>query len=224
MKYVDLSRDLNENTQVYPGDPAPAIRAFATVEQDGFNARSVRMGTHTGTHIDAPYHFFEDGKTLDDFPVESFCGRGRVIDITGKEEESAITAEELKEYEGCLHGLEIVILRTGWENYYRTEKYFKQPYLKEDAAEVLLKSGVRIVGIDASSVDGVYGNSVGEKAHRVLLGNGRMIVENLCSLEELPENQDIWFSFFPLKLSKADGAPVRAVAMIEDMNSGRCAI
>lgn len=236
MRYIDLTREINNATQVCPCDRLPVVEDYATTEQEGVNVKFIKMGTHTATHIDAPRHYYKDGKTLNDFPVEFFWGKGAVLDFSNKGEKYAITRGDILKYQDALVKADFAILKTGWEKYYGTWEFFKHPYLTKEAAQALVEFKMRIVGTDGSSVDAAYGFStaqrvenpsfeeilenmdrenVRDEAHHMLLGNGILIVEYLCNLEMLPDGET-FYSFLPLKIVEADGSPVRAVAAVRE--------
>ena len=235
MKYIDLTREINNSTQVCPCDRVPVVENYTTTEKEGVNVKFMKMGTHIATHIDAPHHYYREGKTLNDFPVEYFLGKGIVLDFSDRGEKYAITKEDIMAYAEPLKKVAFAILNTGWEKYYGTWDFFKHPYLTEEAAKALVDLGIRIVGTDGSSADAAFGFSTAQRvenptfeeilenmdrenvrneAHHMLLGNETLIVEYLCNLEALPK-EEAFYSFLPLKILEADGSPVRAIAMVE---------
>ncbi len=233
MNIIDLTREISNETQVCPCDRTPVIENYATTEEEGVNVKFIKMGTHTATHIDAPYHISKTGKTLDDFPAGWFAGMGIVLDFSSKGEIYQITRADIMAYEKELCQADFAILNTGWARYYGTWDFFRHPYLSEDAAKTLTELGIRIVGTDGSSADAAFGFSTAKRlpdptfmdilenmerenvrneAHTALLNNGCLIVEYLCNLNQLPK-EPAFYSFLPLKISKADGSPVRAVCI-----------
>ncbi|KMZ55834.1 cyclase family protein [Dorea sp. D27] len=236
MKFIDLTREINNNTQVCPCDKVPVVEDYATTEEEGVNVKFMKMGTHTSTHIDAPYHISKEGRKLNDFPVERFIGKGIVLDFSDRGEIYEITREDIMAYAEELKQVDFAILNTGWAPYYGTWDFFRHPYLSGDAALALVELGIKIVGTDGSSADAAYGFSTAKRlenptfseilenierenikndAHAALLGNECLIVEYLCNLDQLPK-EAATYSFLPLKLMEADGSPVRAVCMTEE--------
>lgn len=236
MKFIDLTREINNETQVCPCDKAPVVENYATTEEEGVNVKFMKMGTHTSTHIDAPYHISKSGKTLNDFPVERFIGQGIVLDFSDKGDVYEITREDIMAHADELKKVDFAILNTGWAKYYGTWDFFRHPYLSADAALALAELGIKIVGTDGSSADAAYGFSkakrlenptfseilenierenIKNEAHAALLGNECLIVEYMCNLEQLPK-EAATYSFLPLKLMEADGSPVRAICMISE--------
>ena len=236
MKFIDLTREINNETQVCPCDKVPVVENYATTEEEGVNVKFMKMGTHTSTHIDAPYHISKSGKTLNDFPVERFIGQGIVLDFSDKGDIYEITREDIMAHADELKKVDFAILNTGWAKYYGTWDFFRHPYLSGDAALALVELGIKIVGTDGSSADAAYGFSTAKRlenptfseslenierenikneAHAALLGNECLIVEYMCNLEQLPK-EAATYSFLPLKLMEADGSPVRAICMISE--------
>ncbi len=227
MEVIDLSHTIHDDIQIYPGDPVPSISRGLTHEKDYCHVDLLKLGSHTGTHIDAPYHFLKDGKRIDELPVRRFVGNGILIDVSHKSERDAIESADLKSYASEIKKGDFIILKTGWDRYFGTPRYLQHPYLSAAGAELLLGAGAALVGIDALNIDSScqtvmdpeYGNADSEAhedhdypAHDILLGNDILIVENLCNLDKIRRPQGI-YSFLPLKLKGSDGSPIRAVFM-----------
>ncbi len=212
---IDLTHTIQPETFVYPGTPAPSFSATRTIPRDGARETLLQIGSHTGTHMDAPRHILLDGFGLDKLPVSQFCGRAVVLDVSGLGCGGIITAEYLRAQNGSLRSADFALFYTGWEKKWGTEAFLNEPFpvLDSEAARYLVSCGLKGVGTDAISVD-----ALAEKefpAHHVLLGGGLVIVENLC-LKKLVGRRDIMFFALPLKFEDADGAPVRAVAEFRD--------
>jgi len=212
---VDLSLRVDEGTQVYPGDPNCRFELAATLERDGVNVLGVHIGSHSGTHADAPYHFVADGARVDELDLSLFVGPAVLVDVRGKRPREPITAEDLRPYRLRIGEGVIAVLRTGWEEHYGAPRYYDHPFLDRSAAEELVAWGVRTVAVDALSVDETFvegPHPEGYPAHKVILGAGGVIAENLTNLAAV-DFPDPLLSLLPIKLGGADGAPVRAVAM-----------
>lgn len=213
-RIVDLSVPLSESTQVYPGDPVPRIEPAATIEADGFNLLSLRLGSQTGTHVDAPYHFRADGARIDEMDLSLFAGEGVVIDVTGLAPRARITWEAIAPAAGRLGPGVIALLHTGWPARYGTPAYFDHPFLDADACRRLLDLGVRTFLLDFPNIDETPDAAhpgEGFPAHRLIAAAGGVIGENLRGFELIGFTPFV--SCLPLCLAGADGAPVRAVAM-----------
>ncbi|GAB3500842.1 cyclase family protein [Nocardiopsis coralliicola] len=210
---TDLSHPVGPETQMYPGDAPPAVSPCHTIAEDGYASVRVELASHTGTHADAPCHFVPGGARLDELPLTLFTGPAVVVDATGAAPRSAIGPEVLEPHRGALGPGAVVLVRTGWDAHYGTERYYDHPYLAAETAQRLVASGVRTVGVDTLSPDATpYGGAPGGAfaAHHAVLGAGGTIVENLCRLDRITPGAV--FCAFPLRLVSGDGAPVRAVA------------
>lgn len=201
--FIDLSVVLDEKTPVYPGDPATSILLAGVLSKDGYCDHHVSIGTHVGTHMDAPAHMLEGGKSLDQISIEKFVGRGVYV-RTGKD----INIESFKEAE--LKQGDIVLVHTGMSDEYHSASYFETyPVLSEEIAEYLIEKKVAAVGLDSCSPD-----MAPFPIHKLLLQSDILIIENLTNLSAL-EGKEFRVYAFPIKLA-LDGAPVRVVAEVED--------
>jgi kynurenine formamidase len=211
---VDLSHPVEESMPVYPGDPEVGIRPATTIGEHGYNVLHVRMGSQTGTHVDAPYHFLEDGARIDQLPLELFLAPAVVADVRGTPPHGAITWADLAPVADRLAPGRMLLLHTGWDAHWGSDAYFDHPFLDGEAAERVVAAGVRTVGLDALSLDETVPDgepSGGFAAHVAVLGEGGVIIENLRGLDAVRSPEPV-VSVLPLRLAGADGAPVRAVA------------
>ena len=153
---IDLSNPIAPGIPVWPTFPEVDLEKTAHAARDGFTMERLEMRTHTGTHIDAPQHFVPEGKSLDDFSIETFMGDGVVLDLTPKEPEEAITRADVEAYEDEIQPGDVVMLHTGWDEYYgQTPEYlFEFPYLTGEAAEYLVSLDPKAVGTEGASVGG----------------------------------------------------------------------
>lgn len=205
----DLTRPITSGMPVYPGDPPVQITRLPSPP---WQISALHLGSHSGTHLDAPRHRFADGAGIDEISPERLIRPGIVIDARGYPANTPIGPEVLAG--ATLQAGMAVVIRTGWEVYWGTDDYIRHPYLSAALAQALAGYGVAIVGIDAFSVDStVDGN---DAAHVALLGNNILIAENLCNLEALACGTWYTFAFLPLLLRQADGAPARVVAWHEN--------
>lgn len=217
LELVDLSVPLNERTQTYPGDPELRFAPHSTVGRDGFNLLAVRMGTQTGTHVDAPFHFEDDAPTLDELPLSRFLGPGVVVDVTGLGARRPITEDHLAAVLPHLEAGTIVLLHTGWSRHFGTDRYFDHPYLGADACRRLLDAGVRTIGIDAINLDETPDDThpgLGFPVHHLIARAAGVICENLTNLAAVRSPRPT-VSLLPIAFTGTDGAPVRAVAYDE---------
>jgi kynurenine formamidase len=205
-RIVDLSQPVDTGTPVFPGDGA--VRVTVAVESS-VNLSRIEMSVHTGTHMDAPFHFFNDGETIDRVPLGRCVGPARLIDLRGIAAGGEIRREHIEARATApLHG-HAAILHTGWSKQWGAPNYFSEhPSLAADAARFLVERGVQLVGVDMPSVD-----RAPHPAHQILLRAGVPIVENLTNLEAI--GADLFqLLVLPLKLAGRDGSPVRAAAIV----------
>jgi kynurenine formamidase len=211
MQYFDLSHSMENGMTFFPGDPEPRFVPANIVPP--WRVTQLHVGTHTGTHVDAPAHFLPHGKTIDQYPVERFFVPGIVVPALAYSGDEAISGNVFVEYLSMLPTRGAVLVRTGWDRYWGSEHYMRHPYLSREATELLVDNGASIIGIDALSVDSTLQET--DHAHATLLGGDALIVENLALLDQLTPGKLYHFSFLPLALAGLDGSPIRAVAWCE---------
>lgn len=212
-KAVDLSHELANGMPIYPGDPAPLFESAATIEKNGVNLTRLTLGSHTGTHTDAPIHFVPNKKSVDQIPVSDFIGEAFVMDFSKtKPIGSGILASDLKAFDNKIKKDDIALFYTGcsdqWGNPSTNSNY---TYLTAEAAEYLVQKQVRAVGIDFLSVEQFKAKE--PVAHKTLLGNDIYVIESLGNALKQFCGQRILFVNLPIKLQNGDGAPSRAVAV-----------
>lgn len=204
LRFIDVSMTLGRRLPVYPGDlPFGRTEVRSIAGGDDLNLSEIRMGAHSGTHVDAPYHFLSDGKAVDELSVDAFCGPARVLDM--RHVEVAIGWEDIDALPPKPG--EIALFRT--RNSEHLEKSFRRDfvYLSEDGAARLLEARVKAVGIDYLSIEG-YGVQ-GFPVHHRLLSRGVGIIEGLDLSQVEPGGY--WLFCLPLKVQGGDGAPARAI-------------
>jgi len=214
-KIVDLSYPLAPSTPPFPGDSPVEIEVRTTIPAylppgtPGYmNTSNVRSSLHTGTHMDAFYHFYHDGATIDQIPLAQCIGPALMLDLSTRKSKTGITAQDLAPHQQDISLTPKVILNTGWAQNWGKAKYFTDyPPLTEEAARFLVDCGIELIGIDTPSVD--YSPN---DAHFVLLGNNVLIVENLTNLGRVGQRH-FQFAALPLKITGRDGSPVRAIAI-----------
>ena len=204
MQFIDLSVVVNENTPVYPGDPATKIVPAGVFEKDGWNDHYISLGTHVGTHIDAPFHVIDGGKNLDQFPIENFVGPGKLIKVENK----TFDFEKVKQAD--IQAGDIVLFHTGQGDLYHEAEYLTDyPDMPEEIANYLVAKKIKIVGMDMISPDHPPFNT-----HKILLGGGVLIIENLTNLAKLNGKKFRVYAL-PIKL-QLDAAPARVIAQIKE--------
>jgi len=212
---VDLSHPLADGQLSYPSDPPLRITPHRTMQEHGVNISNIALGSHQGTHLDAPFHFFADGATLDRIPLERFFGPARLVDFAPGgvlEPRTPITVEMFQQHAEAFEPGGKVIYRTGWDRRFGRPDFFTDlPSLTLEAAQWIAGQGIGLLGMDTPTPSKI----AGRPCHYALLEKGVeiVIVEGLANLDRLPER--FTFIAFPLNLQGGDGAPVRAVARIE---------
>jgi len=210
---VDLTIEISPNLPSFPGSPKPRFISWATKKRNGYNMELVLLSSHSGTHIDAPFHFIENGIKVNQIPLERLITSAIICKVK-KGLDNAITKDDIVKFEkkhGKIPPNSTLIFATGWHKNLLKKFYFtKNPGLSLGAARYLASKKMNLVGIDSPSID--LGRDNNFSAHHILLKKGILILENLCNLEEISK---LHFTLvvFPLKLKGATGSPVRAIAL-----------
>jgi arylformamidase len=191
MRIIDITAPLGTMTRVYPGDPPVEVTPLSVADgAGGFALSRLCLGTHAGTHVDPPGHLLPGGLTVDRLPLDTLIGATRLVDA---QHGRPITAADLAP---VLRRVRRLLLRTGGRP------------LTADAAHLLVRRGVRLVGVDGLSVDPVGAPA---PAHHILLRAGVVIVEGLALADVPPGRYRL--ICLPLRLTDGDGAPARAVLL-----------
>ncbi len=210
MKIYDLTRLITNDIPVWPGTPKPRLTPGSTLERDGFRETEVEAYSHVGTHMDAPSHMLADGKSLDEFPVTYFWGSAWVLDASKLERGELVTPEMLDPFPGA----DFLLVSTGWELFWNRVDYFGDfPLLAPETIDRALELGVRGIGLDTMSIDAM--DSEDFPNHKRILSAGAVVIENLCNLSPI-RGEKVKFAALPLKFENSDGAPVRAVAEVQE--------
>jgi arylformamidase len=212
-KAVDLTQELANGMPVYPGDPLPSFKRSATIEKNGVNLTKLSLGSHTGTHTDAPIHFIQGGEPIDKIPVKSFIGQALVIDLSKtKPIGSGIGASDLQALDSQIRKDDIVLLYTGCSDRWGDpEINTNYTYCTKEAADYFVSKEVRAVGIDFLSIEKFKAPE--PIVHKTLLKNGIYIIESLSSALKQFSEQRILLISLPIKLENGDGAPSRSIAV-----------
>jgi arylformamidase len=196
---IDLSIKIDSQTPVYPGDPAIGVEQVAAVAQNGYALHTITLGSHSGTHIDAPAHMIEGGATLEAIDLDTYKGPAKLIEGFSLD---AVQAA------GLLPG-DIALFLTGTSDRFQAVDYFTDyPAMEPTIAMYLIEIGVKMVGLDTCSAD----NRDDFPVHKLLLGAGIPIIENLTGLSRLRDKQCSLIAL-PLRLD-ADAAPARVIAEV----------
>lgn len=210
-RVVDLSVSLANGTPSFPGDPPFFLESHDTLKTAGYNLARITMGTHQGTHVDAPYHFFDDGATVERLDLTACIGPALLVDLSRKAASEPIGVADLAQWAPRIGPGSRVIYRTGWDSRLGQPGYFEgYPSMTTDVARWLAGRGIALLGMDTPS-PGVDWKDV----HEILLGSGVVILEELANLDQVGVEEFVLVAE-PLRLAGADGSPVRALALVPD--------
>ena len=212
MKRIDLTLTISEKIPNFPGSPSPQFLNWSNIEENQYNLELLFLSSHTGTHLDAPYHFNKNGDKIHQISLSRLIGNAILIKIR-KEKDQEITKKDLFDFErkyGQIKNFSSIFFFTGWQKNLKKKYYFlKNPGLSKLAASYLISKKINLIGIDSPSID--KGINKNFSTHKILAKNNILIVENLTNLERISK-QNFEFTILPLKLKNATGSPVRAIA------------
>ena len=220
LNLFDLTHDLSPNTQVFPvhWHKQVSFEPLGTIETVGRRTTQIHMGTHSGTHVDAPSHFLKDGLTINAMNLDRFVGSAISVDLSNFREFEVVNTIDLEKLATEEWQNQILIFYFGWSQYFGEGKYYShQPYFSLDACQYLLTYSPRAIGYDIAMPDNPtdgYASECDSPAHKLLLGAGIPLLENLKISSALPMRFEI--AFLPLKLIDLDGSPVRCVGWTHD--------
>jgi len=211
--WVDLSQTIYDGMPRFALFTAPRVVQIKKMPQDPLNVTELQIICHVGTHVDAPRHFVADGPSMEEIPFNRFQGPGVVwkLDV---EPFGIVGVEHLESAKLKLRWGDIVLLDCGWWSVFGTERYEDNYSLSTDAAQWMVDHGVKLVGVDCSTVDLAYSKrSAGFNwpVHRILLSHGVLVAEHVTNLRSL-SGKRVEVVFMPLKIRGADGAPARVMA------------
>ena len=212
-RVIDLSHPLDPATPVYPGYPPVEIRVLESTQyviphgRRALNSSRLSVGLHCGTHMDAPFHFFEDHATIDRVDLDQCVGETLLVHLDVARQEN-IDQAKLAGYREQIARLRKVVFSTGWAKQWGCPGYFSEhPVITADAAHFLIECEVQLVGVDFPSVD-----HPPFPVHIELLSHNVVILENLTNLSEI-RTESFQLVALPLKITGRDASPARAVAL-----------
>jgi kynurenine formamidase len=215
-EFIDLTHLLNSETQTFPVSWHRKVEftPLGTMDTVGRNTTQVHIGTHSGTHIDAPSHFVSEGLTIDQIVVSRFIGEFDYINLRKSKPRTAIPVQDIMDAYPDPSSEKILILDLGWGSNFGSVNYYSdQPYLSVPASEYLLSLKPRLLGYDVAMPDNPtegFGNDCDSPVHKMFLSQGIPLLENLKI--EYPIDHLKYLVALPLKLDSLDGSPVRCVA------------
>lgn len=212
MRIIDLSFSIENGmpTCGLPWHEQVRLKQLGKIDDVGRNTHAITFGSHTGTHMDAPYHFIETGKTIDQMEVKGFCGEISVADFTEVTEGYEVSKADVEK----LKISEKMLFAFGWYEKWKTEEYYTNfPYFSESAIDYMIEKGLKFLAMDTPSPDN--GNAIAVKDdspnHKKLLKNDVIIVEYLNNTKEVLGNYKYEIFALPLKIADCDGSPCRVI-------------
>ena len=215
MKIIDLTLMVSDKIPTFPGSPQPNFIPWENIKEDGYNLEVLFLSSHTGTHMDAPYHFLEKGAKIHEISLEKLVSEAALIQCR-KSNNQSITKADIQKFEkkhGKIENFSSVIFYTGWQRNLQKKYYFTtNPGFSVSAAKYLATKKISLVGVDSPSID--LGKDSKFSVHQIFAKKGMLIVENLANLEKIKSSK-FHLVVLPLKLKNATGSPVRAIAFVE---------
>ena len=209
---VDLSLDLYDRAPTFGPDPKTAILPHMGVGNMGYNITQLIFSSHLGTHLDAPFHFFDDGRTVENLDVRRGFGPAWVLDFSHKGPKGEITPADLEAHAAKITPGSRLIFRTGWDKEFPQPHYFSdQPYLGPAACLGLVERQVATVALDMPTIYPADYITV----HHILLRPEILVIEGLRGLDRLRSEQ-VLLCALPLRIRGRDGSPCRAMAIEAD--------
>jgi arylformamidase len=210
-----MSRIIDLTLPLSSGDTGVRIEPARRLETDGWNATTLSLYSHSGTHIDAPVHFGVGTQTIDAIAVNNFIGPAWVADIRPVESRELIGPEHIEIIAGRFAAGESLLICTGWSEFYGQDKYRNElPRISAELARWCVHKNVRMLGVEPPSVADVNNARELTEVHRILFEGGVIVVEGLANLASLSKPK-VTFVALPLKINGGDGAPARVLAIEE---------
>ncbi len=212
LNLVDLSLDLYDRAPTFGPDPKTAILPHMGVGNMGYNITQLIFSSHLGTHLDAPFHFFDDGRTVEHLDVRRGFGPAWVLDFAHKGAKAEITPADLEAHAAKITPGSRLIFRTGWDKQFPQGHYFSdQPYLGAAACNWLVERQVATVALDMPTI--YPGDYI--TVHHILLRPEVLVIEGLTGLDRL-RGEQVLLCALPLRIRGRDGSPCRAMAIDAD--------
>ena len=194
---------------VFPGTKSTYFTKTGNLKTDGFRELFLKLQSHAGTHIDAPSHILEKGKSLSDFEPSQFCGTAFAMPHS---KDNPITKVNIQNNIDKLKKVDFLLLYSGWDQYWGESKYFEDyPVPSKSVMKSISELNLKGIGIDSSSLDPIENSDLPN--HNLILSKDIIIIENLTNLSSLV-HKTFEFFCFPLHITKGDGSPVRAIARL----------
>lgn len=218
MNIVDLTYPICDGMLTFQADwhPRVCVQQLGRIGLEGRESRRLTLGTHTGTHIDAPSHFIDGGMSIDMISLDVLIGPITIVDLTKYSLRKDVVISSKHLLDENISFSKRMIFYYGWDQYWNTQQFFKNyPSLSFDAAQLLIDSGVKFLGYDTPSPDDSNGKMDGTRhdspIHKMFLSNGTILAEYLANLDSIDCSINWEIFALPLALQHGDGAPSRIV-------------
>ena len=213
----DLAQPLFNNGPQFPGQPPNSIRYQQRVVVDGATVERLQVMTHSGSHVDAPFHYVPQLPSISELPLSHFYGPCVAVDLRPIEAKHPIDAGDLRKHEHVISEGDFVLLKTGWGDRRANTKEFLTawPYLSGDGARYLVSRGVKGIGIDVLSTGGYPDEHAEKDAHIEMLSNQKLLLEDIRISDALLDGKRRRFAAFPILIANAGGAWARPIVWDE---------
>ncbi|MFG0265597.1 MAG: cyclase family protein [Rhodopirellula sp. JB055] len=210
MNVIDLTLRLESGMRGFETEPK------FTLERDGWNASTLHLYSHCGTHMDAPLHFEASDQTIDQIPLQDCIGNAWIVDLAHLPPKTPIEISHLGELADSFPVGDALLLRTMWSQHVNDATYYRDNFqpISPELARWMVDRKVRLVGVEPPSVADVNDLPAVTEIHKILLGGNVIIVEGLTNLDAITQPK-CWFGAMPLKVAGGDGAPCRAFALLD---------
>ncbi len=215
LRLVDLSFDIYDGAPTFEPDPKTHVKAHLKISDLNYNITELSMSAHYGTHLDAPFHFFDNGRTVENLDVRRGFGLAHVLDFSYKKAGDPITLGEVQAYADKIYKGSRLIFHTGWDKCIDDPKYFGgQPFLTVELTTWLAEQGVACIALDTPTT---YPAEYTASHHSLLNKDAEvLIIEGLRGLDRL-QNKEVILIALPLRIRGRDGSPCRAMAIDGDI-------
>lgn len=188
------------------------LKQLGKLQEVGRNTTSIHLGSHSGTHMDAPAHFYDHTYGIDGINLNQVCGYSSIVDFTGKGKGDVVELRDMEDIQVTSR----MIFVFGWFKYWKTNCYYDDfPYFSEEAIQYLIENGLRVMALDTPSPDSAKNirNKDDSPNHKLLLKNRVVLIEYLTNTDKLLTGSQYSLFALPLKLKNADGSPARVIAI-----------
>lgn len=207
VEVIDLTYDIEEKMTTYdvPWHSRVSITQLGRINVEGRETRKICLGTHTGTHIDAPLHFIEKGRGIEQLPLENMIGPVTIVDFSHLKNNTEITKEMIEK----IKITERMLFKFGWGKHWGTDRFYKGfPYFSSEAAEYMISKKIRLLAMDTPAPDNLN-SETDSPIHKILLANGVILVEYVANLDKVMDYSNWNIAAIPLRLKGVDGSPAR---------------